>query len=116
MNGVEVTTEEKPRQGKRGYAIAAGRKLLRAGKNVVAVKVTPSPGNSGVLLDLRLDEVRRPALPAGAGGEFSEKLVDERAVVCDLCSTQFGQRPACVNACPHDAAMRVDARFAFPTR
>jgi Fe-S-cluster-containing hydrogenase component 2 len=31
-------------------------------------------------------------------------------VVCDLCSDQYGQVPACVNACPHDAALRVDAR------
>jgi hypothetical protein len=29
-------------------------------------------------------------------------------------SRQFGQVPACVTACPHDAAMRVNARFEFP--
>ena len=35
-------------------------------------------------------------------------------VVCDLCSTLPGRVPACVNACPHDAAMRVNARAEFP--
>ena len=43
--------------------------------------------------------------------------VTQRAVVCDLCSDQSGHVPACVNACPHDAALRVDARrFDFPAR
>ena len=37
-----------------------------------------------------------------------------QAVVCDMCSEQFGQRPACINACPHDAAMRVVAGQKFP--
>ena len=46
--------------------------------------------------------------------EVREKLVTDRAVVCDLCSTLSGQTPACVRACPHDAAMRVNARFEFP--
>ena len=47
---------------------------------------------------------------------YVSKQVAERAVVCDLCSAQYGQRPACVTACPHDAAMRVNARFEFPVR
>lgn len=33
-----------------------------------------------------------------------------RAVVCDLCSTLPDQSPACVTHCPHDAAIRIDAR------
>jgi Fe-S-cluster-containing hydrogenase component 2 len=36
------------------------------------------------------------------------------AVVCDMCSEQLGRQPACVNACPHDAALRVEARSFFP--
>jgi Fe-S-cluster-containing hydrogenase component 2 len=48
--------------------------------------------------------------------EVVEKLVTHKAVVCDLCSSVPGQLPACVHACPHDAAMRVDARLNFPTR
>ncbi len=55
-----------------------------------------------------------PELPAGIAGDYTEKNYGELAVVCDLCSEQFGKRPACVTACPHDAAMRVDARFEFP--
>jgi Fe-S-cluster-containing hydrogenase component 2 len=69
-------------------------------------------------MQARLDEVRRPDVPADVdehiAEEITEKLVTERAVVCDLCSAQFGQVPACVTACPHDAAMRVNARFEFP--
>ncbi len=36
----------------------------------------------------------------------------EKAVVCDQCST-LPQGPACVYACPHDAAFRVNAREFF---
>jgi Fe-S-cluster-containing hydrogenase component 2 len=81
---------------------------------VVAVKATPTPKDLEVLLELRLDEVHTPHIPLGLSGDISEKQVTERAVVCDLCSAQYGQRPACVTACPHDAAMRVNARFEFP--
>jgi Fe-S-cluster-containing hydrogenase component 2 len=74
-------------------------------------------GSGDVLFGLRLDEVRRPAVPPGAGIEVTEEPVTQRAVVCDLCSDGFGQVPACVNACPHDAARRVDARqFDFRRR
>lgn len=37
---------------------------------------------------------------------------EEKAVVCDQCSS-LPQGPACVYACPHDAAFRVDARQFF---
>jgi Fe-S-cluster-containing hydrogenase component 2 len=36
------------------------------------------------------------------------------AVVCDLCSSLADQEPRCVYACPHEAAMRIDARFELP--
>ncbi|MFT5324401.1 MAG: Fe-S-cluster-containing hydrogenase component 2/CRP-like cAMP-binding protein [Planctomycetaceae bacterium] len=42
------------------------------------------------------------------GGE-DIKTVNERAVVCDLCSSLPSQSPSCVYACPHDAAMRVNS-------
>ncbi|NQV25246.1 MAG: 4Fe-4S dicluster domain-containing protein [Rhodopirellula sp.] len=42
------------------------------------------------------------------GGE-DIKTVNERAVVCDLCSSLPSKSPSCVYACPHDAAMRVNA-------
>ncbi|MBT6158243.1 MAG: 4Fe-4S dicluster domain-containing protein [Planctomycetaceae bacterium] len=41
------------------------------------------------------------------------KAVTERAVVCDLCRTLPSQDPACVYACPHDAAIRVNSRQFF---
>lgn len=45
------------------------------------------------------------ALMAGA----DLKPVSERATVCDLCSSLSSKQPSCVYACPHDAAMRVNA-------
>jgi Fe-S-cluster-containing hydrogenase component 2/CRP-like cAMP-binding protein len=42
------------------------------------------------------------------GGE-DIKSVNERAVVCDLCSSLPSKAPSCVYACPHDAAMRVNS-------
>ena len=42
------------------------------------------------------------------GGE-DIKNVNERAVVCDLCSSLPSKSPSCVYACPHDAAMRVNS-------
>jgi CRP-like cAMP-binding protein/Fe-S-cluster-containing hydrogenase component 2 len=140
VNGHELQPE-KPKAGKRDYwlppklsaaaatpakAPAAPEKsaakapspprLLRAGRNVLAVRVTPSPSRADILLALRLDAIHKPEGLADLAEEVTEKLVTERAVVCDLCSTSPGQVPACVNACPHDAAMRVDARLEFPAR
>ena len=42
------------------------------------------------------------------------KVLPAVAVVCDQCSTLPNQEPACVTNCPHEAAMRVDARTEFP--
>jgi Fe-S-cluster-containing hydrogenase component 2 len=52
-----------------------------------------------------------PEAPEGS----TVKEVKERAVVCDLCSGLPSQDPACVYACPHEAAIRIDARGEFPT-
>ena len=49
-------------------------------------------------------------------GATREKDVDQRAVVCDLCAGLDGMGPACVYHCPHDAALRIDARFEFPSQ
>lgn len=114
VNGREITTPEKPKRGNREYRLGRDEQLLRPGRNVVAVKATPTPKELELLLELRLDEVHTPDIPLGLSGDISEKQVTERAVVCDLCSAQYGRRPACVTACPHDAAMRVNARFGFP--
>lgn len=45
-----------------------------------------------------------------------DKEVDQRAVVCDLCAGLDALGPACVYHCPHDAAIRIDARFEFPSQ
>lgn len=50
----------------------------------------------------------------GQAEGVQEKEVSERAVVCDLCADLNGMGPACVYHCPHDAAIRVDARYEFP--
>jgi Fe-S-cluster-containing hydrogenase component 2/CRP-like cAMP-binding protein len=141
VNGHELKTDDKPKRGKREFQFA-GRDVLRAGRNLVAARVQAVPGSADVLFGLRLDEVRQPVaarvrrVPGSAeamfglppddvrppaavppGVEVAQKAVTERAVVCDLCSEQYGQVPACVNACPHDAALRVDARrFEFRPR
>jgi Fe-S-cluster-containing hydrogenase component 2/CRP-like cAMP-binding protein len=115
LNGKPLQAPARPsRDGVRAFPIAR-EGVLQPGVNVVAVRVLPTRA-FGVLFDLRLDEERQPAETLGLQGELSEKQVTLRAVVCDLCSSQWGQRPACVTACPHDAAMRIDARAEFPVR
>ena len=52
---------------------------------------------------------------AGQDVDLEVELVKQTAVVCDLCSSLSSQRPACVDQCPHEAAIRVDARFEFPS-
>jgi CRP-like cAMP-binding protein len=132
INGHELTSDDKPkRDGRREYSLPPKAKadappppaitqLLRGGRNVLAVRTAPTAKSTDILLKVRVDEVRRPQLPpeeeVKADVEITQKLVTERAVVCDLCSTLGRKKPACVEACPHDAAIRVDARFEFPTQ
>jgi Fe-S-cluster-containing hydrogenase component 2/CRP-like cAMP-binding protein len=131
INGNELTSDDKPkRDGRREYSLPPKTKgdapavaitqLLHGGHNVLAIQAAPTAKSADVLLKVRLDEVRRPKLPpeeeVKADAEITQKLVTERAVVCDLCSSLGRRKPACVEACPHDAAMRLDARFDFPTR
>ncbi len=94
---------------------------LRPGRHMVAVRVRPpvKEGAKNFLLKMGLYPERRPDLPpnstdAKVAEELTEKLVSRRAVVCDLCSNLPGQSPACVRACPHDAAFRVNSRKHFP--
>jgi Fe-S-cluster-containing hydrogenase component 2/CRP-like cAMP-binding protein len=123
VNGQALEAAEKPKGGTTPFWLPAlpagagqprGPQLLRRGWNVLAVELSGAPDNGGLLVKARLDEVRRPTVETPQDVDVTQKMVTERAVVCDLCSSQLGQVPACVNACPHDAAMRVDARFEFP--
>ncbi len=113
LNGQPLEAVDKPKRGKQEFKIAAPASV-RAGTNLLAIEVNGPVKSGQVILAARLDEVCQIG-DTGAVIEV-QKLVTETAVVCDLCSSQRGQVPACVNACPHDAAMRVDARSGFPGR
>lgn len=89
--------------------------VLRVGKNVIAACVQAPEKFHEILFQLRLDQVRKPTklpdhLEEQVVDEVTEKMVTHHAVVCDLCSSLPGQKPACVQACPHEAALRVNAR------
>ncbi|WP_166831236.1 4Fe-4S binding protein [Thalassoroseus pseudoceratinae] len=67
---------------------------------------------------IQMNELRNPIQlsaeqKAILGEETTFKSVGEQAVVCDLCSNVPGQKPSCVYACPHDAAIRVHAQTFF---
>jgi Fe-S-cluster-containing hydrogenase component 2/CRP-like cAMP-binding protein len=47
------------------------------------------------------------------GPGYVLRSVQERAVVCDQCQSTPAGKPACVYACPHEAAMRVEGRAFF---
>jgi CRP-like cAMP-binding protein len=105
LNGAAVPAEKwKPDRGQFVCELLGEeRRWLRVGRNVIAVQLTPVAGKRSVLLQAALDEIR----PSGA-------VIPLKAVVCDQCSELPGREPACVHACPHDAAMRVDAWTRFP--
>jgi Fe-S-cluster-containing hydrogenase component 2/CRP-like cAMP-binding protein len=128
LNGQQLRPDAPPRRGRREYSLApaasswaktappagAATGVLRAGRNVLAVRAAGTPRLDERLLDVRLDEVRQPKVTGSSAAEVVEKLTTHLAVTCDLCSDLPAQIPACVHACPHDAAMRVDARVQFP--
>ncbi len=117
---VQVWMDGKPldaaevKKDRRTYPVPDATRVLRPGRHVVAAWVAPPAGHAGPIFDLRGDVVRRPKAAQLSAADYIEKGVEEVAVVCDLCSTLPGKSPACVRACPHDAAMRVDARRNFP--
>lgn len=47
------------------------------------------------------------------GAQSSVKAVSARAVVCDMCTSTVRGEPSCVYACPHEAALRVNAHDYF---
>ena len=96
--------------GRRRESVAG---LLRPGRNVLALSLLPTNSVTDVLLESGLYEIPPPKVPQGVSGAFAGALVIRQAVVCDLCSGQAGG-PACVKACPHEAAFRFDARSGVP--
>jgi Fe-S-cluster-containing hydrogenase component 2 len=113
LNGRTLAVGE-AKKDKRAYPVPDAATALAAGRNVVATRVAPPAGHAGPFFDLRGDVLHKPKAAPLSAADYVEKGVTEVAVVCDLCSTLPGQRPACVTACPHDAAMRVNARAEFP--
>jgi Fe-S-cluster-containing hydrogenase component 2 len=99
-----------------GEAEATIRRVLRPGRNQVEVRLVPAAGASAddELLDLGIYAYRKPTVDASLldKDEYDQELVMNQAVVCDLC----GGAPACVSACPHDAAHRVTSQRYFRER
>ena len=124
VNGHELRPE-KPKAGKREYTLppkssdpAAPRRRVFCGPAAMCSPCASCRTRAARMCCSPCDSMRfisRKGLRICAQ-DITQKLVTERAVVCDLCSSSLGQVPACVNACPHDAAMRVDARLEFPAR
>ncbi len=81
---------------------------LRSGRNEIAITLCLAKLEFGeVLLDVGMTGYVPPVVDKSvAGDEYKQDWVMNLAVVCDMCSGQFGHKPACVNACPHDAAER----------
>jgi Fe-S-cluster-containing hydrogenase component 2 len=67
-----------------------------------SIQITP------LARSIELSARQRELLPL----DTTVKEVTHRAVVCDLCSS-LATGPACVYACPHDAAIRVNASLFF---
>jgi CRP-like cAMP-binding protein len=104
INGQTLPLTQDPSPKKRSQYVAnVGGDKLQPGDNVLAVAVSAPSEFNATLLEARLDSL------AAEAENVEVKLVTERAVVCDQCSSLSGDRNACVYACPHEAAMRVDS-------
>jgi CRP-like cAMP-binding protein/Fe-S-cluster-containing hydrogenase component 2 len=128
INGTSIELTQDAKQAKKGEFVAefSARDTLRTGRNSVAIQLEPAvkgdgtvrPADGSTLLNVRLDAVPDVGVITAATADGvahpSVELVTQRAVTCDICSGLDGQGPACVSQCPHDAAMRVDARSYFP--
>jgi Fe-S-cluster-containing dehydrogenase component/CRP-like cAMP-binding protein len=92
---------------------AAPQPHLRLGKNEIVIRLALAKLTYGdVVLQAGLTAYVPPVVDRSvAGDEYKQDWVMQTAVVCDMCSGQFGQQPACVNACPHEAAERRSITF-----
>jgi Fe-S-cluster-containing hydrogenase component 2 len=133
LNGKPITAEEPANPAKKAKLDELQVRLtqadVRKGSNLLAVEISPPEQPAGgetyvpkynqPVLTARLDALPRAGdlAMATAGEEYDleVELVKRRAVVCDLCSSLASQRPACVDQCPHEAAIRVNAQYEFPT-
>jgi hypothetical protein len=110
LNGKKLELTQDAAQKKRGLHVCRlHADALRPGLNVLAAAVDVPSEFGADVFDLRLDRLGQET------AEIEEKSVTKRAVVCDQCSSLSGNRAACVYACPHEAAMRVDAWVELPS-
>ncbi|MFL6546383.1 MAG: 4Fe-4S binding protein, partial [Candidatus Udaeobacter sp.] len=111
FNGQPLELKQDAAQKKRSQFVAEiSGDALRSGDKVLAIAVAPPKEFGVTVLDAQIDTL------APESDDVEEKLVTERAVVCDQCSSLSGERHACVYACPHDAAIRIDSWVKFPAR
>jgi hypothetical protein len=111
---LNLASQEKQRRGenkKLEYEGTIPGKDLRAHGNTIGVRILPPVAAGDRVLELSLSPAPRH-VSVGPGSVAEVRQVQERAVVCDLCSS-LSTGPACVTMCPHEAAIRVDARAAF---
>jgi CRP-like cAMP-binding protein/Fe-S-cluster-containing hydrogenase component 2 len=109
LDGQPLSLQQNPQQTKKGeFEAHLPFDQVRRGTHVVAARVVGPVAFNATILDLRLD------LVTGEQEDVEVKLVTEKAVVCDQCSSLAGNRHACVYACPHEAALRIDAMAEFP--
>ncbi len=125
INGRQLPDQSDTQRKKGVYEAVFPATYLVPRKNVIAAQVRKPDNDPSAAMEynapvfsLRLDVVPpRYYLPDvlipddDAGSEV--KLITERAAVCDLCSSLPSQNPACVSQCPHDAAIRIEARTEF---
>jgi Fe-S-cluster-containing hydrogenase component 2 len=134
LNGKPITADEPANPRKKQKSDEAQARLtqsdVRIGANLLAVQISPpeQPDGGGYyvpkynqpVLTARLDALPQAGelamATAGEGFDLEVELVKRRAVVCDLCSSLANQRPACVDQCPHEAAIRVNAQSEFPSK
>jgi hypothetical protein len=110
LNGRCLELSQDAAQKKRSQYVAdVQHEMMRGRENVLAIAASPPEEFNATALDVRIDTL------SPESEDVEEKLVTERAVVCDQCSNLSGGRHACVYACPHEAAMRIDTWVNFPS-
>jgi Fe-S-cluster-containing hydrogenase component 2 len=115
VNGIEYLPIDKPRGGRHVCRIPIGANGVRMGNNVLAVQVAvpvAAQFSGDPFFHGRLDVVREHSADE-TRLNLASRPVTRKAAVCDLCADQ-PSGPACIRACPHDAAVRVDARVGLP--